>query len=109
MENAETHEGWDILKLGNDIQELILAANNPGDRFVTGQGGIKTMVSYDIDHVLSALCWATANFIVQSGAFPTRHDRKRAVKLIEGRISSFCPQVERFLDQLGTPKPSKPN
>lgn len=95
--------GHAVVKLGNDIQEMIIAQSNPRGRAPTGQGGIGTVVSYDVEEVLSALCWAAANFIVQSGEFPTRHDRKRAAKVMERRLLAFFPQIESLLADFGPP------
>ena len=104
MSGSEYEKGLAVVKLGNDIQELIIARSDPRERAATGQGGIDTMISYDIDDVLSALCWAAASFIVQSGQFPTRQERKRAAKLLELNVLRFCPEVEQVLVELGRPK-----
>ena len=108
MAEAQFDKGLAVVKLGNDIQELIIARSDPRERAGTGQGGIETLISYDIDDVLSALCWAAASFIVQSGQFPTRQERVRAAKLLERNVLRFCPEVEQVLVELGRPN-AKPN
>jgi hypothetical protein len=105
MGNPNLDMGFEVVKLGNDIQEFILARSNPTSRAPTGLGGISSVASYDVEQVLSGLCWALANFIVQSGEFPTRQARKAAAKTVEHRLITFYPQVERIIGNL-TPKPN---
>lgn len=108
MSNSAGEAGVAMMMLANDIQELIVARSNPRDRAAIGQAGMGTIVSYDIDHVLSALSWAAASFIVQSGAFPSRHERKRAAKVIERQVMKFYPKVEQVLVEVGRTQ-EKPN
>ena len=108
MSKINHEAGLKFMELAQAIQEAIIEASAPHSRQSTDAGGMITRLSYDVDVVLSALSWAMASFIVQSGNYPTRRDRKRAVEEAARQILSFCPQVETVVAQATQPISSTP-
>lgn len=109
MDTPNPQDGIKVLELADAIQQSIIAQSTPKDRQDAPSGAYGVHIAYDTELVLNALCWSMANFIVQSGDFPGRHDRKRAVAELGKRILTYCPQIERMMEVLGPTVPPNDN
>lgn len=109
MDSSKLDDGVKVLELADAIQQAIIAQSTPKDRNDAPSGAYGVYIAYDTELVLNALCWSMANFIVQSGDFPSVRERKRAVDKMAKRIMTYCPKVEQMMEVLGPTVPPNDN